>query len=167
RQSFGNAAGGLAGRDRYRTGIEHIVAPGASANPRVAEPMVDLGKPVPLQQPEAECVALLRFLRRQRPAAVQPQEHQFGMHLAHIELAMRTDEGVDLHDLGSEMPELARDARLPSSLRFAIGLVGIGKFLPEPAPRAGEDARGMRTQLVAREEVAGTLTVLRHADGDV
>src|ERR1700742_4087010 len=76
-------------------------------------------------------------------------------------------ERVDFHDLRSEMPELARDARLTAAECLAVGLVGVGKFLPQPAPRAGEHARAVRPQLLTRQSVTGALAVLGHADGDI
>ena len=89
------------------------------------------------------------------------------MNFADVMLAMRAQERINLHDLGPEMPELARDALLAAAQRFRVGLIGIIEFLPEPAPRAGEDARRVWPQLLSREPIAGTLAVLHHADGNI
>src|SRR5262249_38415698 len=139
----------------------------ASADPLIGKPSVDLAKAVAFEQPATKCIALLRLLRRKRLAAVQPQEDQLRMHLANVARAMRAHEGVDLHDLRPEMPELARHALLPAQRSFPIGLVRIGKLLPEPAPCTGEDARSMRLQRSARQKIACALTVIGHADGNV
>src|SRR5262249_38285839 len=66
-----------------------------------------------------------------------------------------------------KMPELSRHALLAAPKSFAIGFVWIAKLFPEPAPRAGEDARAVRSQSFARETIAGALAVVGHADGNV
>src|SRR5690242_17354102 len=65
------------------------------------------------------------------------------------------------------MPELARDACLSAPQRFNVRLVGIGMVLPEPAPRAAENARAVRPQPVPRQPVACALAMVTQADGDI
>src|SRR5215469_8795393 len=89
------------------------------------------------------------------------------MNFADIGRRMRAQESVDLHDLGPDMPELARNALLAAAQRLLVGLVRIVKFLPEPASRTCEDARAVRPQFFTREQIAGALAVVGHADGNI
>src|SRR5215472_11661515 len=89
------------------------------------------------------------------------------MNLAYVDQGMRAQERVDFHDLAAEMPELARDALLAAAQGFFVGLVGIIEFLPEPAPCAAEDPRGMRPHSAARKDITGPITVLCHTDGNI
>src|SRR5262249_48724686 len=137
------------------------------ADARFAKPSIDFAKTMPFQQFSPDGIALPGLFRRQGFAAVQPHEHQLGMDFANVARAMRTHEHIDFHDLRSEMPELARDTRLVTAQRCAVRLVGIVKVLPEPSPRAGEDTRNVRAQYRARQQVAGALAVIGHADRNV
>src|SRR5262249_40538461 len=92
-RSPGHAASSVARGNRHRAGAHHIAALGASAAPRLVQPMIDLAKPCAPQQPATERITLFRFLRRQRLAAVQPQEYQLGMNLAYLHRGMRADKG--------------------------------------------------------------------------
>src|SRR5215472_10883809 len=89
------------------------------------------------------------------------------MNLAYVDQGMRAQERVDLHDLATEMPELARDALLAAAQRFFVGLVGIVELLPKPAPCAAKDPRGMRPHSAARQDITGTITVLGHPDRNI
>src|SRR5581483_5338930 len=148
-------------------GIQHIVAPGAGADTRPIEPTIDTAKSFPPEQPAAKCIARFGLFRRQGHAAIQAQEYQLGMNLAYVDGGMRAHECVNFHDLASDMPELAGNARLAAPQRLPVRGVRIGEFLPEPAPRAGEDARGVRPQLFARDAVTGAMTIAGHADRDI
>jgi len=89
------------------------------------------------------------------------------VNLADIVHAMRTHECVDFHDFWTEVPKLARHARLAAAARLDIGLVGVAKLLPEPSSCAGENARGVRAEFFSREPVAGTRTILGHPDRNI
>ncbi len=106
-RSFGNAASRFMRGNGHRAGIEYVVAFGAGADPRHGEPAIDLAKARALEQLAAKDVTRLRFLRRQRHAAIQQQENQFWMHLADVTPSVVANERIDLHDLVAEMPELA------------------------------------------------------------
>ncbi|MGY4171397.1 hypothetical protein ACVIM8_005470 [Bradyrhizobium sp. USDA 4529] len=89
------------------------------------------------------------------------------MHLADIARGVRAHERIDLHDLRPNVPELARHTGLAAAPRFLVRRIRIIKLLPQPAPRAGEDARDVRAQSYAREKVAIALAVIGHADRDI
>src|SRR5579871_1798461 len=144
-RSLGQTAHRIAGRDRNRAGIEDIVTSGAGADPRIFKPTINLAKSLTPEQPATKCIARFGLLRRQRPVFVQPQKYQLGMNLAYVDERMRAQKGVDLHDLSPDVPELARDTLLAAAQRLSVCLVWIGKLLPEPTPRACENARDMRS----------------------
>src|SRR3954451_14508874 len=89
-----NAVDDVARGNRYGAGIEYIVSLGAGTCAFASQPSVDIADTLPLEQLAATLKSNLGFLRRQRHACVQPQEHQFGMCLANIARAIGADERI-------------------------------------------------------------------------
>jgi hypothetical protein len=89
------------------------------------------------------------------------------MDLSNVEMRIGTHDGVDLHDLGSEMPELTRYAPLAAPHGLLVRHVGIIKLLPKPSARAGEHTRGMWAQPLAREQITAPRAVVAHSNGNI
>src|ERR1700704_1510884 len=89
------------------------------------------------------------------------------MNLANVSRAICAQEGIYIHDLWTEVPELARNALLVASPRFLVRSIRIIEFLPKPTPRARKDTRRMRPQPFRCKPVAGPPAVVGHADRDV
>lgn len=65
------------------------------------------------------------------------------------------------------MPELARHALLSTPQRLVIRPVWVIEFFPQPPPRSVKDTASMRSQFLARQQIAAPSAVVAHTDWDV
>ena len=89
------------------------------------------------------------------------------MDLSYIARRIRAHEGINLHDLFAQMPKLAGNPLLFAPPCLLIGGIGIAVFAPQPTACTGKDARSMRPQFRARQQIAAALAVIGHSNWNI